>query len=197
MGKKFRPMPAWGSGGGLLDISPSGGADVPASLVVEVQQLVHRYAWGSDERIPELLARCFTDDAVWEASVMGETRVGPFVGRDRVLDWFTRFWPVQKDQRRHVLTNLIVETGGESGPLTAFALMQVYGATRARSAFETSAFCRFELRRVDGRLAISRLTAGFDSPFWAPHEVDSMDEWLRDLFGIDPRDRPGAAPSGA
>lgn len=97
MRKKFRPEPAWGSSSGLLDIPPRGGETVPAQLIAEVQQLVHRYTWGTDERLPELLDHCFTDDAVWEASVMGETRVGPFSGRAQVLDWFTRFWPVQKD----------------------------------------------------------------------------------------------------
>ncbi len=197
MQKKFRPEPAWGSRNGILDISPHGGAAVPAELVVEVQQLLHRYTWGTDERLPGLLEWCFTEDAVWEADVMGETRVGPFVGREQVLDWFTRFWPVQKDQRRHVLTNLIVEPGGDGDgggdSLRAFSLMQVYGATRAKSSFETSAFCRFELRRDDGRFAISRFTAGFDSPFWAPHEVETMDDRLCELFGIDPRDRPAAA----
>lgn len=197
MRKKFRPEPAWGSSSGLLDISPRGGETVPAQLIAEVQQLVHRYTWGTDERLPELLDHCFTDDAVWEASVMGETRVGPFSGRAQVLDWFTRFWPVQKDQRRHVLTNLIVEPVDESGVVKAFALMQIYGSTRARSTFETSAFCRFELTRVGGRLAISRFTAGFDAPFWAPHEVETMDDWLCELFGIDPRDRPSDAEAPA
>lgn len=128
---------------------------------------------------------------------MGETRVGPLVGKAQVLDWFTRFWPVQKDQRRHVLTNLVVEPAGDGAEaVTAYCLMQVYGATRAASAFETSAFCRFELRRDGARLAIARFTVGFDSPFWAPHEVETMDDWLCELFGIDPRDRPDTAANG-
>ncbi|MGK0741957.1 nuclear transport factor 2 family protein [Leucobacter sp. Z1108] len=193
MRKKFRPEPAWGSQAGLLKIAPQNSEPVPAQLFIDVQQVLNRFTWGTDERLLEVLADCFAEEAVWEASVMGETRVGPFVGRDQVLDWYTRFWPVQKDQRRHVLTNLIVDPVDADGNVEAHALMQVYGATRAKSDFEASAFCRFVLIHQSGRLVIRRLIAGFDSPFWSPHEVESMEDWLCDLFGIDPRDRPHGA----
>lgn len=188
MRKKFRPEPAWFSGSGAVEL----GRDwrrLPAGLVPEVQQVLNRYSWGTDERHLAVLESCFTADGIWEGDVMGETRVGPFVGWEEVSNWFTRFWPVQKDQRRHVFTNLIVEEADEE-VVIAYALMQVYGATRGRSAFETSAACRVELRRDASGLAISRFLVGFDSPFWAPHEVETMDNWLRELFGIDPRDMP-------
>ena len=32
--------------------------------------------------------------------VMGETRVGPFLGQAAVQEWLTRFWRHQRDQRR-------------------------------------------------------------------------------------------------
>lgn len=187
----LRPKPAWGSETGRVSL----GTDwrrIPPHLVPEVQQVLHRYSWGVDDRLPDVLASVFTADAVWEGSVMDEVRVGPFVGRDAVMDWFTRFWPVQKDQRRHVFSNLIVEEADDTH-VVAYAVLQMYGATRAASAYETSAFCRVELWREDAGLAIDRFAVGFDSPFWAPHEAAEMEPWLIDLFGIDHRDVPSPA----
>ncbi len=158
--------------------------------------MVHRYSWGVDEHRRDVIESIFTPDAVWEGSVMDEVRVGPFVGRDAVLGWITRFWDVQKDQRRHVFSNLIVESvrGDE---VIAYAIMQIFGATRAVSSYETSAFCRIVLRRAaEPGLAIERFSVGFDSPFWAPHRVEEMEPSLRELFGIDERDVPGRDAAG-
>ncbi len=166
------------------------GADwrrVPSHVITDVQQVVHRYSWGVDERLADVVASIFTPDAVWEGNVMGEVRVGPFVGHEQVMDWLTRFWGVQKDQRRHVFSNLVVEEADDER-VVAYAVLQIFGATRARSAYETSAFCRLVLRTHDEGLAIERFTVGFDSPFWAPHEVETMEPWLINLFGIDLRD---------
>lgn len=192
----LRPRPAWGAETGRIVL----GADwrrIPPEVLAEVQQVIHRYSWGVDERRLDVIDSVFTDDAVWEGSVMDEVRVGPFEGRAAVRDWVTRFWAVQKDQRRHVFSNLIVESiEGES--VVAYAVLQMFGATRAASTYETSAFCRLALRRVpEGGLAITRFSAGFDSPFWSPHRVDEMEPWLRELFGIDERDvSAGSGPTG-
>lgn len=189
----LRPNPGWGASTGRITLGTAWRSIRP-ELVSEVQQVVHRYSWGVDDRIPEVVADVFADDAVWEGSVMDEVRVGPFVGQAAVMDWVTRFWRVQKDQRRHVFSNLIVESE-DDGVVVAYALLQMFGATRAVSAYETSAFCRLALRRQShGGLAIERFSVGFDSPFWNPHRVEDMEPWLIELFGIDPADVPAPAP---
>jgi hypothetical protein len=170
---------------------------VPPSLVAEVQQVVHRYGWGVDDRLPEVLESIFTPDAVWEGNVMNETRVGPFTGREAVMDWLMRFWPVQKDQRRHVFSNLVVETADDEH-IVAYVILQMFGSTRAASAYETSAYCRIVLRPDQDGWAIQLFSVGFDSPFWAPHKVEDMEPRLVQLFGIDARDVPrkdDSAPS--
>jgi hypothetical protein len=180
---KFRPMPAWGHSSGILDLgSADVWGDIPALLVAEAQQCVNRYGWAFDERREDILREVFTEDAVWEASVMDETPVGPFEGRDAVIGWLSRFWGVQKDQRRHAFTNFIVDKHTDD-QMTAYCYLQLLGSTRASSRFEVAGFSRAQLVRVGPRWAISRYTAGFDAPFW-PMPIEEMTPELRELFGI-------------
>jgi ketosteroid isomerase-like protein len=178
-----RPIPGWGHATGAIAMRPAAvwGA-VPAELLPEVQQCVNRYSWAFDERREDALRECFTEDAVWEASAMGETAVGPFTGRDAVLGWLTRFWPRQRDQRRHVFTNWVVDEA-DGDEVTAYCYLQLFGSSGGESRFETAGFARFVLRREGARLAIRRFTAGFDSPFWSM-PVEDMGPALRELFGI-------------
>lgn len=178
----LRPRPAWGAIDGLADLGLHEWQSIPGHVVAELQQVIFRYCWAFDDRRPDLLELCFTDDARWEGSVMGETTVGPFIGRDEVLRWLTRFWKYQKDQRRHIYTNVIADRvdGDEA---VAYAYLQLMGSSDAESRVECVGFVRFHLRKIDQRWWISALHAGFDSPFW-PMEVDDMNDWLRELFGV-------------
>ena len=180
---ELHPVPGWGHALGILKLK---GADVwsevPATLLAEVQQCVNRYCWGFDDRRLDILTECFTNDGTWEATVMGEVCIGPFVGREKVLEWLTRFWKYQRDQRRHIFTNFIVDeySGNEA---VAYAYLQLVGSSDSASSFESAGFCRFDLRREGSRWAIRSLSAGFDSPFFAM-KVEDMSPRLRELFGI-------------
>lgn len=181
---KFRPVPAWAHVTGILDLAPAEvWGRIPALLVAEAQQAINRYGWAFDERREDVLRGIFTEDAVWEASVMNETPVGPFEGRDAVLGWLSRFWTVQRDQRRHAFSNFIVEDF-DGDEMTALCYLQLFGSTRAASRFEVAGFSRVRLVRAGPRWAIARYTAGFDAPFW-PMPVEEMTPDLRVLFGID------------
>lgn len=178
-----QPQPGWGHSSGLIALQrASVWQTIPAEVLPEVQQCINRYSWSFDDRRPEALEECFTEDAVWEASIMDEVQVGPFEGRERVMEWLTRFWKYQHDQRRHVFTNFIVDSV-EGEEITAYCYLQLFGSRRSASQFETAGFVRFVLRRVDERLVISRITAGFDSPFWSG-SLDDMTPDLIELFGI-------------
>jgi hypothetical protein len=179
----LQPLPGWGHALGIIELAPAAvWSEIPGTILGEVQQCLNRYSWMFDDHRPELLEECFTEDAVWEASVMGEVRVGPFEGRVKVMEWLTRFWKYQRDQRRHAFTNFIVDeyTGDEA---IAYCYLQLFGSSRSQSQFETSGFCRFVLRRVGNRWAIQRFSAGFDSPFWTM-KLEDMSPHLKELFGI-------------
>jgi nuclear transport factor 2 (NTF2) superfamily protein len=147
-----------------------------------LQEVIHRYCWAFDERRADLLAECFTEDGTWEASVMGETRVGPFVGQAQVQEWLSRFWDHQRDQRRHLILNFIVEDLHEDRA-SALAYLLLMGSSNAASGMESVGFYRLDFRNDAGRWRIESLHAGFDSPFWKM-DVSEMSPRVRQLFGI-------------
>ncbi|GAC1325506.1 MAG: hypothetical protein NVSMB13_08790 [Mycobacteriales bacterium] len=180
----LRPAPAWAHATDLVRLRSRAEREVtPAADPRQaMQELIHRYCWSFDERRSDLLGECFTDDAVWEASVMGETRVGPFVGRPAVQEWLARFWDHQRDQRRHCIVNFVVEDLHDDHG-TALAYLLLMGSSGAESRLETAGFYQLDYRRLAHGWAISHLRAGFDSPFWTM-EVRDMSPRVRALFGI-------------
>lgn len=179
-----RPAPAWAHATGVVNLR--GSADrhlsTPLNPAQALQEAIHRYCWAFDERRADLLLECFTADASWEASVMGETRVGPFVGQAQVQEWLSRFWAHQRDQRRHLILNFIVEELHDDHA-TALAYLLLMGSSDAQSRLETTGFYRLTYQRGADGWRISSLFAGFDSPFWTM-EVRDMSPRVRALFGI-------------
>lgn len=180
----LRPTPAWAHATGLLRLRSESERVVspPLDPRQALQEVIHRYCWAFDERRADLLLECFTEDGTWEASVMGETQVGPFVGQEQVQEWLSRFWDHQRDQRRHLILNFIVEDLHDDRA-TALAYLLLMGSSRAESRLETVGFYRLHFRSDAGTWRISSLKGGFDSPFWSM-QVSEMSPRLRELFGI-------------
>lgn len=179
---KLEPVPGWGHGSGVLKLTTSEQRHFTFDDRSALLETLHRYCWGFDERQLELLTDVFSEDAQWEALVMGETQVGPFVGRQAVLDWLSNFWKYQKDQRRHMIMNFIVEELNDSSA-TAACYLLLGGSTRAQSHVEIMGFYRLQYTKVAGNWQISRLFGGFDAPFWKMAIADMTPE-LKSLFGI-------------
>ncbi len=162
-----QPSPAWARNAGRVTVAAQT-ADTDAARTADrlmIAERIARYGWGYDERDPALLGDCFTDDGVWEGSIMGGDAVGPFSGRDAVVAFLTDFWTIQTDQRRHVFTNVVVESiAGDRA--TAHAYLILTAAADAAMNVVTVGPYRFELRRDSDRVwRMTRLSAGFDAPF--------------------------------
>ena len=130
-----------------------------------IAERIARYGWGYDERDAALLSDCFTADGVWEGSIMGGDAVGPFTGRDTVVAFLAEFWAIQTDQRRHVFTNVVVESITADTAM-AHAYLILTASADATMAVVTNGPYRFELsRESDGVWRMAKLSAGFDAPF--------------------------------
>jgi hypothetical protein len=159
-------LPAWGHACGLLALDAAAHVDA-AQLPdrVLLADRMSRYCWAFDERRPDLLSDCFTGDATWKAHLTGASVIGPFSGRDAVVEFMLGFWPGQADQRRHMVTNVVVQ---DQGPLAATVLSYhlVMSASRAGITPVTCGFYNARMTRDgDGQWRIRRLVAGYDIPF--------------------------------
>jgi hypothetical protein len=145
-------------------------------------EVVSRYCWAFDQHRPDLLEECFTEDAVWEGAVSGSEAVGPIRGRARILEWLSGFWPHQHDQRRHILTNFLVEhLAAETAEIHAYLLLT--SAKDGAVSLETTGFYRTQLALVDERWRIRHLFAAFDAPFW-PGKVENLSDRGRARHGL-------------
>lgn len=176
MGAREHPIPGWAHRRGLLTMRPSRARRVRDEAIDRflIAERISRYGWAFDERWPELLADCFTADAVWEGTVRGEEPLGPIRGREEIVAWLAEYWPRQHDQRRHVIVNTVIEElEGDTAVAQAYQLLMA--ARLGEVAAETTGFYRFELRVEDGSWRIARLFSGYDAPF-VPGKLDHLGE---------------------
>jgi hypothetical protein len=161
-----RPEPGWAAKLGHVQLKPLEADSDPSRAAdrVMIAERVHRYGWGYDERNRELLADCFTADGVWEGSITGTDRVGPFEGRAAVVGFLTDFWTMQADQRRHIFTNVIVD-GLTGDSAVAHAYLLLTASADATMTPVTNGPYRLRMRKEQGIWRIAHLVAGFDAPF--------------------------------
>lgn len=178
-------VPAWAHAAGVLEL---GDAIRPLDQTALADRAlfcerIARYCWSYDERRPNLLGACFTVDGVWEGTVLGQVRVGPFEGREAIVGWLSEFWPHQHDQRRHMLLNTIVEEQSADEAVTLSYLL-LMSSTGEAVSMETMGFYRTSYRRLGGTWLISCLTAGFDKPFW-PGQLKDLSPRGRVRHGVE------------
>ena len=84
-----------------------------------VSQLFSSYAWSMDAKDFDLFETVFSEDASFVVSIAGTVAAGPFEGRSALVDFIRSTTLDQRDQRRHVITNVrLVDDGGATAILT-------------------------------------------------------------------------------
>lgn len=161
-----QPVPGWSRTLGLSTVGPGPvSSGDPAIDRILIMDRIFRYGWSFDERNIDGLGECFTEDGIWEGWVMGTDHVGPFNGRTAIQEFMGEFWPNQRDQRRHVFTNVIVDNcTGTTAQAHAYLLL-MSSMDAATSAVTVGPY-RFDLVKDEGGVwRLSRLRGGWDSPF--------------------------------
>src|SRR5687767_14881227 len=85
------------------------GPKISADDRFAIEQVLSSYGVHHDERDFESLEQCFTADASYTMQVAGSDSVIARVGRTEIVDQIRLFKSRQNDQRRHVITNFLVE----------------------------------------------------------------------------------------
>jgi hypothetical protein len=86
-----------------------------------LQELMTRFLVGVDEQDAGLVRSVLTEDVRNTMTVAGQ-RMDPPAGRDALIAYLAEFWKGQTDQRRHVLSNAIVESDAPRAPVLSFYL---------------------------------------------------------------------------
>ena len=83
--------------------------------------LMSRFLLGVDEQDGEMLRSVLAEDAETCMFLEGE-KMGPPPGREGIIGYLEEFWHTQTDQRRHVLSNAIVESESAGAAVLSFYL---------------------------------------------------------------------------
>jgi hypothetical protein len=163
----LNPEPSWATRSGLVRLAGPDRASGEGQAIDKLlaAEAVSRFAFCYDEQDREGLADCFTDDAVLHATTAGTTDYGTYEGRDAVVGWLTAYWDRTKDQRRHIVTNAMVDDlAATSARVTTMLLVTTaeHGAFRPVTAGVYSVAVR---KDADGAWRISHFDLGFDAAF--------------------------------
>jgi ketosteroid isomerase-like protein len=125
------PGQGWAHRDGKIAMRPLGPADWgPAAISARLQigEAFARFALAHDEARTDIIGSCFTEDAVFEVA---EGQAAPFVrcrGRQEITRQITAVLAAQNDQRRHCISNVLVETLTDtSASALAYGLVSVAG----------------------------------------------------------------------
>ena len=160
--------PAWGRLQGHVSLGQAGRGEVSAQEAADrlaVLDTIGRYAWAYDARDLDALAGVLTEGAVWVGDVMGSVPVGPFEGRQTIVEWLHEHMKNQTSQRRHCTMNPVVTSwDGTTARVQTYLLL--FAAPDAKTELVTTGFYRFDLvKQPTGEWLISHLFGGFDAPF--------------------------------
>ena len=78
-----------------------------------IHELLGKAAYAYDQRNLDLLESCFDIDAVMSMRIAGGDLIGPFEGRDAIMQLMKNSMAEQTDVRRHVVSNIFFESTGE------------------------------------------------------------------------------------
>jgi len=129
-----------------------------------LEQLFAQYGWPMDSKEFPTLNQVFTQDAKFTVQIAGGDTYGPIEGREAIYDFVSQTVGAQTDQRRHVITNMRIESSsGES--TTATAILTLLVIDNGRIQVQSSGLYRGVIVQEDGTWRFSDLHLHLDLPF--------------------------------
>lgn len=160
------PPQAWAHRQGRVAMLPLAPADwSPEALAARAQvaEAFYRFGIGHDEARADVAASCFTEDVTYEVARGSAEPFTRFEGRALVEQRLTAIFAEMNDQRRHLISNVLVEhLDLEAGTASALAFGVVTVAADGLSV-GASVFYTGGLRReADGCWRFSSFFIGMD-----------------------------------
>ena len=128
-----------------------------------ISDLLSRMAYFYDEDHLDDLAASFAPDAVMSMQIAGGDMVGPFEGRDRIMELYRGAKASQTEVRRHDITNIMFDASGDTLAVTSY--LTLFATENAETKLLTTGVYRDQVGRVDGEWKITRRHIDLDSAY--------------------------------
>ena len=128
-----------------------------------ISALLNRIAYYYDEGHLDELAACFAEDAIMSMQIAGGEMVGPFEGRDSIMELYRGAKSTQTDVRRHDITNIMFDASGDA--LTVTSYLTLFATENADTKLLTTGVYRDQVGQSDGEWKITRRHIDLDSAY--------------------------------
>ena len=115
-----------------------------------IHELLARSAWAYDEARLDVMEACFTADAQMALRIAGGDVIGPHIGRDAVLKLIRNAIESQSDQRRHVISNVFVESESADSAVVVSTLALLTTANEQTSVLSAGLYRDTVVRTSEG-----------------------------------------------
>jgi ketosteroid isomerase-like protein len=131
----------------------------------EIENTFHRWSLAYDQNDPDTMGDCFTEDAVLTMRIADGDLIGPFEGRDAVMALMRDSLASQTDQRRHVMTNIIIHSEDASSAETEAYLTLVGVENGAIRLISSGRYEDVVAKSDDGQWRLAKRHIALDLPY--------------------------------
>jgi len=129
-----------------------------------IHELLSRAAYSFDERQLDVLEQCYTADASMLVDITGVGEVGPFQGREAIMQLVSDTLAAQTDVRRHVISNFFFESEEKKAARVVSSLV-VFAVENGEINVIISGIYRDDVAKDDGEWRIAQRRLDLDLPF--------------------------------
>jgi 3-phenylpropionate/cinnamic acid dioxygenase small subunit len=128
-----------------------------------IAELLNRMAYYYDEDQLDDLAACYASDAIMSMQIAGGDMVGPFEGRDNIMELYRGAKSTQSDVRRHDITNIMFDASGDALAVTSY--LTLFATEHGETKLLTTGVYRDRVAQVAGDWKITRRHIDLDSAY--------------------------------
>lgn len=129
-----------------------------------IHELLNRAAYSFDERQLDVLEQCFTKDASMLVDITGVGEVGPFDGREAIMQLMSDTLAAQTDVRRHVISNFFFESEEKKAARVVSSVV-VFSVENGAINVIISGIYRDDVEKSHGDWRIKHRRLDLDLPF--------------------------------
>ena len=128
-----------------------------------ILEVLNRMAYYYDEGHLDELSACFAGDAIMSMQISGGDMVGPFEGRDNIMELYRGAKSSQTDVRRHSITNVIFDASHDALAVTSY--LTLFATENGETKLLTTGVYRDKVVQVDSEWKIICRHIDLDSAY--------------------------------
>lgn len=131
---------------------------------LEIHELLSRAAYGLDEQNLDIIENCFAPEASMIVRIAGQDDIGPFEGRDAIMQLMSDSIEAQTDRRRHLISNIFFDAEDDAAATVVSNLTLIATESDANRLITTGGY-RDKVIKVGGKWLIANRDISLDLPF--------------------------------